>query len=223
MKVRALVSRTGLTLVFLVLTVLLVKGLFTWGGSLEVLSGVVTRQALPLLLMAVALGTDAMSLSIGIGMRGVSWREVARVSLVIGIFHVLMPLAGAAGGFYFGLFAGEIAHWIGAGIVAFIGVRMIWGCLGNKQTMSSNWTLSGVPLLMLALSVSLDALSVGFSLGAFGYNIFITSLVFGVFGAGMTALGLLFGSRLGKLIGDRGELLGGAVLIILALHMLLER
>ncbi|MTI93972.1 MAG: manganese efflux pump [Firmicutes bacterium] len=172
--------------------------------------------------MAVALGTDAMSLSVGIGLRGVSRQDVLRVSFVVGLFHIIMPLAGIVLGHLFGLLVGELARWLGALIVAFIGARMIWGCLGTKECLSANWVLSGLPLMLLAGSVSMDALSVGFSLGAFGYNVFLASAIFGLFGAAMTGLGLVFGSRLGDCVGDRAELIGGGVLVILAIHMLLE-
>lgn len=222
MKYKASLSRVAIILITLVLLLILINRLYAWGWALEVLGGVLTKQILPLLLVAAALGTDAMSLSIGIGLRGVSWREVVRVSLVIGLFHVLMPLVGTAGGHFFGMFAKGVAHWVGAGIVAYIGIRMIWNCFQKEQSLTANWTLSGLPLLMLALSVSIDALSVGFSLGTFGYSIYVTSFIFGLFGAAMTAIGLLFGSSLGKLFGGQSELIGGGVLIFLALHMFFE-
>jgi len=215
-------SRAGLVLIVLAILTVLLNSILSRDGVLAVLSGTVSRQLIPLLLMGAALGTDAMSLSIGIGLRGVSWRDVIRVSAVIGIFHIVMPLVGALAGHYFGLFVGSLAVWIGAAIVAFIGVRMIWGCVGSGDAGPCSWKLTGFSLLMLATGVSIDALSVGFSLGTFGYSIYVTSVVFGIFGAAMTAIGLLFGSRLGKFIGDRGELVGGCVLIILAVHMLFE-
>lgn len=221
-------KNSGLASAFSVLVVLglllvLVNKLWLWGGAMETLGGLLTQsQLLPLLLMAVALGTDAMSLSIGIGLRGVSTRDVLRISSVVGIFHVLMPLLGIVLGHLFGLLVGEIARWLGALIVAFIGGRMIWGCLGRKECLATNWVLTGMPLLLLAGSVSMDALSVGFSLGAIGYNVLVAAAVFGLFGALMTGLGLVFGDRLGNCVGDRAELVGGGVLIILAIHMLTE-
>lgn len=217
MKFRTSFQWAGVILI-IVLLLLLINRLFTWGDSMAVLSGIISPRIIPLLLMAAALGTDAMSLSIGIGLRGINWQDVIRVSSVIGVFHIIMPLAGSVGGHYFGLIAGDIARWVGAGIVAFIGIRMLWGCLVRKECPSVQ-AISGLPLIALAIGVSLDALSVGFGLGAFGYNIYVSALIFGVFGGTMTAAGLMFGSRLGKELGDRGELLGGSVLIILALHM----
>ena len=49
---------------------------------------------LVILIMAVALGLDAFSLGIGIGMKGIRLRDVLRISLVTALFHVIMPLIG---------------------------------------------------------------------------------------------------------------------------------
>lgn len=180
-------------------------------------------QVLALLLMAAALGTDAMTLAIGIGLRGVSWREGLKASLVIGLFHVIMPLIGSWAGGYLSRVAGEIARATGAGIVAVIGIRMIWGCLKTgDEGREFQIKLSGLPLLLLALSVSMDALSVGLGLGALGYNIYLTAMLFGVFGAGMTAAGLFMGNKMGTFLGKYGEAVGGGVLIIIAIKMFLE-
>lgn len=222
MKHRLRLSRTGVIIVLLVLLVLLINRLRIWSGALAALSGTSPRQFLPLLLMAAALGTDAMSLSVGIGLRGVTLREVLRLSAVIGLFHVLMPLIGAWGGRYLGQVAGAPARWVGAAVVAFIGVRMIRDCLANGDGNKCQYILAGFPLLVLAVSVSIDALTVGFCLGTWGFNIFAAAALFGLFGAAMTAAGLLFGTKIGRLIGDRGGVLGGCVLVALAVHMLLE-
>lgn len=179
-------------------------------------------KILTLLLLAAALGTDAMSLAIGLGLRGITRREGFQVSMVIGLFHIIMPLVGTAGGMYFSQRAGGIARIIGAAIVAVIGLRMIWGCLRAEGKEEERLQLTGFSLLILAFCVSVDALSVGLGLGAFGYNVWFTSLLFGIFGAGMTALGLFLGIKMFTFAGKYGELLGGGVLVVLALKMFWE-
>lgn len=219
---RKQITRGPLLLMASLLLILLINRLWRFALVLEAIGGGVTHQLGPLVLMGAALGTDAMSLSIGIGLRGVSRRDIFRVSTVVGVFHVLMPLLGLGLGQISGLLIGTYARWLGAAVVAWIGFRMIRGCIGFRECQASNWVLTGIPLLLLAASVSLDALSVGFSLGVFGYNVLVSALVFGVFGSLLTALGLLFGGNLGHWLGNRAELFGGGVLIILALHMFLE-
>lgn len=45
-----------------------------------------TGQALTILVMAVALGMDAFSLGIGIGLKGVRLYDILKLSTLIGIF-----------------------------------------------------------------------------------------------------------------------------------------
>lgn len=59
-------------------------------------------ELLTIALMAAALGMDAFSLGIGIGMRGVRSMEIFRISLLVALFHFVMPLLGIVAGQYAG-------------------------------------------------------------------------------------------------------------------------
>lgn len=49
-------------------------------------------QIVTITIMAVALGMDAFSLGVGIGMKGIRLLHVLQMSLLIAVFHMLMPL-----------------------------------------------------------------------------------------------------------------------------------
>ncbi len=55
-------------------------------------TGMHTGQLFTLLIIALALGMDAFSLGVGIGMRGIRLRDIIKLSVVIAIFHIVMPL-----------------------------------------------------------------------------------------------------------------------------------
>jgi hypothetical protein len=76
--------------------------------------------------IAVALGADAFSLALGLGMGGPSQRAVLRTSFTVGIFHIFMPLAGLLVGSVLGVMAGRVATWIGGVILVILGLKMIW-------------------------------------------------------------------------------------------------
>ena len=44
-----------------------------------------------ILLIAVALGADAFSLALGIGLKTITPKRAWEVALIIGLFHVFMP------------------------------------------------------------------------------------------------------------------------------------
>jgi putative Mn2+ efflux pump MntP len=198
-----------------------------------------------LLLIALALGTDAFSLSIGIGMRGVRNRQVLLLSVTVLLFHVFMPLIGVVLGQILGEMVGRYAAWIGAGVIILIGLKMIRQALlpqeqvlsfsqlgrGERASLSKssncasnsklkNSSLEGWGLIILGLSVSLDALSAGLGLGALSVQrLQVTVGVIGIAAGLMTATGLIFGRYLGQWFGTRAELVGGLVLVAVGIKL----
>jgi manganese efflux pump family protein len=180
-------------------------------------------EVLTLLLMALALGMDAFSLGIGMGMLRLRWREISRISLTIGIFHVIMPLIGMGVGLFLAREIGDVTKWIGSLLLIGLGLHMIWNSLkgeGDESEMRASNKTTGIGLLLFAMSVSIDSLSVGFSLGTFGANVVLAVTLFGICGALMAALGLAIGRRVSHLLGEYGEVIGGVVLVVFGIKFL---
>ena len=76
-------------------------------------------------------------------------------------------------------------------------------------------------VVVLGLSVSVDALAVGFGLGTTKFPIFYTVITTGIVAGIMTGLGWLGGKYFSEFFGKRAQALGGALLILLAIKMLL--
>ncbi|HOV79205.1 MAG TPA: manganese efflux pump MntP family protein [Bacillota bacterium] len=169
---------------------------------------------LTLLVLAVALGTDAFSLCVGIGLAGVKRRQILLISATVFTFHVFMPLTGWFLGEFTGSLLGRTAAAIGSLLLVYLGVRMVYHTLQNKGTAelhAVNFNTWG--LFLLGSGVSLDALSVGFTLGARQADLVLTAGVIGVVAGVMTAGGLIFGRFLGSWVGKRAQLVGGLVLV----------
>jgi manganese efflux pump family protein len=177
-------------------------------------------QTLTILLMAAALGMDAFSLSLGIGIRGVRLLHVAKISMTIAIFHVIMPLVGFFTGKYVSTLLGDVAVMIGGGLLIALGIHMIYSSIRGDNVQSINLgSLFG--LLAFAMSVSVDSLSVGVSMGMFASDLFLTVLLFGVFGGIMSATGMLIGRGVSRIVGEYGEALGGAILLAFGIMFLI--
>lgn len=186
------------------------------------------------LLVSVALGIDAFSVAIGIGLLGVKIREIFLVSGVVSVFHIFMPLIGLYLGAYLGNIAGPIAGTIGALVLLAIGLNTIWDSLrgwhvlkssaiqGSSKTNGAIINIkSPVSLLLMAASVSLDALTVGFGLGTLKVDLFLTVITMGIVAGLMTAAGMVFGKGLNKAVGDKAELIGGIILVLIGLKLLI--
>lgn len=183
------------------------------------------------LLVSVALGIDALSVALSIGLAGVNRREIIMVSGAVTTFHVFMPLLGLSLGHYLGQIAGPLASAIGALVLITIGTSTIWKSLRELGIFGRSPAEGGAPafadmsnpisLVLMAASVSLDALTVGFGLGTLKVDLFLTVVTMGVVAGIMAGLGLIFGRRLNVAFGERAEILGGVILIIIGLKLLL--
>lgn len=182
--------------------------LFQWG------------QFLTLLMIAFALGMDAFSLGIGVGMVGIRLREIVRVSITIGLFHIIMPILGIAVGAYLSDLIGDIAVSIGGGVLMLLGAHMLWNGFGKGDHKSVLRT-TGFGLLLFAFSVSLDALTVGVSFGLMEVNKILAISLFGLMGAAMSYCGLLLGRSVGGWLGEYSEIIGGLILFGFGLKFVL--
>lgn len=186
------------------------------------------------LLVAGALGTDAFSLAVSMGLvRGRS-KQIYLFPFIVAVLHVLMPLIGLWLGALLGKVAGKLAVTIGGIVLVLIGLHMLKEALGNESKEENGKSffypskgakpriLTGIgAMVLVAISVSLDALTAGLGLGAMKANLILTVITFGVVAGLMTMLGLAFGQRLGRLLGQKAQLIGGMILIVIGISMFL--
>ncbi|RKN78822.1 manganese efflux pump MntP family protein [Paenibacillus ginsengarvi] len=179
-----------------------------------------TGQLITIIVMAIALGMDAFSLGIGIGLRGIRLLDILKISFVIGLFHVIMPLAGMFMGHYVGSLLGDVATITGGALLILLGAHMIFSSFKGPEVRAfDHRTFLG--LIVFALTVSIDSMSVGVSLGIFATDIAFTVLMFGGFGGVMSVCGLLLGRHAGSWIGDYGEAVGGVILLAFGIRFLI--
>ena len=183
-----------------------------------------------ILLFAVALGMDAFSMAVSVGMRGISTAKGGQISLTVAILHIVLPLVGIYLGGVLGSVAGNIASYIGAAVLIFLGAKMIYeefrpgepdelnGNEGNGRVAVNS--ISGWQLIVLPVSVSIDSLSIGFSLGTFGVTkMLLITGTFGLVAGVMTIAGLLLGVWAGHMF-NKTSIVGGGILLILGFKML---
>lgn len=171
------------------------------------------------LLLAVALGMDAFSACLGIGLNGLRLRKIVMISLLIGFFHALMPFLGILIGDFINEVVGQIAV-ISSGIVLIvIGLEMIsWLFFPSSKELKPPQRFG---LLLFVLSVSLDSFTVGLSLGMVGLRVAFTLLVFAGVAASMSFAGLILGKKIQMVVGQYGRVIGGVILLVFGLKFIL--
>ncbi|NLW44010.1 MAG: manganese efflux pump [Syntrophomonadaceae bacterium] len=185
--------------------------------------------------VAVALGLDAFSVAMGLGLSGVSRYYRTRFIGTVALLHVAMPLLGLYLGLAAGTFMGKWAAIAGAVVLAYIGFQMIREGLREFQTAvriseareklllkEPETTLGGwASILVLGFSVSIDALAVGFGLGTARVPILYTVVTTGIVAGVMTGAGWMGGKYFSDLVGKRAQAAGGILLILMAIKMLM--
>lgn len=175
-------------------------------------------QSLSLIMMAIALGMDAFSVGLGMGLQVLRLKRIFFIGITIGIFHIVMPFIGILlGQFISGKMEGLAV--IGGGFLLFgLGIHMILQTLQKEQ--KAQLKPIGLGLLLFALSVSLDSFSVGLSLGMSGVKTLVAIILFGLSSMVLTWSGLLLGRKARGLLGVYSELCGGSILCAFGLHFI---
>lgn len=176
-------------------------------------------ELITLIIMAFALGMDAFSVGLGMGMFKLRLRQIFKIGITIGLFHIWMPLLGMIAGRFLSEKFGDFAAYCGGGLLIVLGVQMLWSCF--KEDESTFITPVGLGLLVFALSVSLDSFSVGLTLGIYGAKTVLVLTCFGIGATILTWIGLLVGRKVQGWLGTYSEALGGSILLAFGLKLLL--
>jgi len=170
---------------------------------------------LALLLVAASLGLSNFAASVGIGVAGVDRGARLRVGIVFGLFETGMPVLGLLLGHGLAHALGHAARWIGSGLLIATGLYALRQAVTQHEADETR-AVPGPPtgrLLITGIALSIDNLAVGFALGTYHVSLALAAIVVGAVSVAMSLVGLELGSRLGARTGERGELVGGLVLI----------
>jgi manganese efflux pump family protein len=176
------------------------------------------------LILAFSLSLDAMAVALALSAAGHlgNIRAKFRIAFHFGLFQFLMPVAGWAVGARIEPYIASSDHWIAAGLLAFVAVRMIRSAYGPVDTREANDPSRGWTLVTLATATSIDALAVGLGLAALRISVWYPSVVIGLITFVLSTLAILLGQRVGSHFGKRGQIVGGIVLLLIALKIVVS-
>ena len=165
-----------------------------------------------ILLIDISLSMDAFSLALVYGIQGMNKKQKLLLSIIVGIYHFIMPLIGLS----FGSILNNIniisIDIIASLILIYIGIDLI---ISNSKK-EDRLEITKIGFIIFGLSVSLDSLTVGIGLKAITNNYLISSIVFSISSLVFTYSGLLLGNLIGSKIGTYSKLIGGIILIFIA-------
>ncbi len=166
-----------------------------------------------IILIAVSLSMDAFSLSLLYGTLNLSKKDIISLSIIVGIYHFIMPLLG----FIIGYAIHIESHIIIFILLTIIGLQMIF----NKNEEEVHY-MSYKDKFLFGLAVSLDSFSVGIVFSTITTNYIISALIFALFSFTFTMLGLKIGKQMNNKFGKISTIIGGIMLIIIGIVYLIK-
>lgn len=176
---------------------------------------------LRLLAFVLPLGLDSFAVAAAIGAAQVAgfWLRL-RASLVFVLFEAGMPLIGLALGSALARGIGQVATYLAAAAVIGIGGWMLLSRgEGDEERAARVLSNHGLALLGLGLSISLDELAIGFSIGLVHLPVSAVIVAIAVQAFVAAQLGLALGAKIAERWRDLAEKAAGLVLILLGVYL----
>jgi putative Mn2+ efflux pump MntP len=177
---------------------------------------------LRLILLVLPLGLDTFAVSAALGLRGLPPRQRVRVSLVMAGFEAAMPILGLLLGRALGHLVGSAADYVAIGVLAAVGAWMVVQD-DDEEEVAGLADQHGLMLLALGLSVSLDELAIGFTIGLLHLSLRLAVVLIGAQAFLFSQLGLRLGSHLNEAFRERAERAAGVALLALASFLAIEK
>ena len=181
------------------------------------------------IITGISLAMDAFSVSVsnGLCIKNVRFKDALKVGLFFGIAQGVMPAIGFFVGTYFRNlnFIEYIDHWIAFAILSFIGINMIREACNEIKNPEENECkkLTFKELFTQAVATSIDALAVGISFATLGnINIYFSAVTICVITFILSFFGVYIGKSVGKFLKEKAEIIGGSVLIFIVIKILVE-
>jgi manganese efflux pump family protein len=180
---------------------------------------------LKLLAFVLPLGLDSFAVAAAIGATQVTtmWQRL-RISLVFVIFEGAMPIIGLGLGAVLARGIGQIAGYLAGTAVIAIGAWMLLaGGTDDDQKAGRITTSRGLALIALGISISLDELAIGFSIGL--ARLPVTAVIVAIALQALIAaqLGLAVGAQISDHWCERAEQIAGIALVLLGAYLITEQ
>lgn len=166
------------------------------------------------IIIGISLSMDAFSLALVYGLQPISKKDKITLSLIVGIYHFFMPLVGLSISNLISNYLFIDLNILIAIIFTIIGIEMI---ISSSTDKDDKLLTSIVSFLIFGLSVSIDSLTTGLGLNIINKNYLQVSTIFAITSCSFTYAGLILGNKLNNKFGSYSTIIGGFILIILAL------
>jgi putative Mn2+ efflux pump MntP len=173
--------------------------------------------------IAVALSMDSFTVAWGVSVDQGTVHSVpaVRLSLSFGFVQGSILILGWLSGNGVARIVFSYGYWMAFIILITLGFWMI----GSKSKTERNFKAdptSGITLILLSFATSVDAFAVGFSFALIAVPILVLGLIVGLVTVILTLTGVLAGVQTRHVLPPGVEILGGTIVILVAVWILLS-
>lgn len=177
-----------------------------------------------LLAFVLPLGLDSFAVAAALGARRPTRPQRWRLSLLFVLFEGGMPLLGLAVGAPLARSIGSAADYVAAAVLVATGAWMLFGDDEDEERAAGGLLgARGWAVLALGVSISLDELAIGFTLGLAGLPVAAVIVAIAVQALVASQAGLALGARISEVWRERAERLAGLALVVLGIVLATSR
>jgi manganese efflux pump family protein len=179
---------------------------------------------LRLLALVLPLALDTFAVAAALGVAGLSPSQRLRVSLVFAGFEAGMPLIGVAIGHALGDAVGSLADYVASAALVVLGTYLIFSDDDDEaEKVATLWRIHGLAIVGLGISISLDELAIGFSIGLLRLPLIWAIVLIGAQAFVAAQIGVRVGNRVSERVREHLEHAAGVALITLGIVFLVAR
>lgn len=172
-------------------------------------------QTLTIILIALSISADAFSLALAYGLIDVNNKQL-HISLLVGLFHFIMPLIGM----YIGSFFINTLPINPKFLISVIFIFILFEMIKSFEDKQESFNINFCNIFLFAFLVSIDSFTIGLGLIYITTVPFRACVVFSVFSMFFTYLGFNIGRFISKRIGKISKIIGIILMSLLIMYYL---
>lgn len=178
-----------------------------------------THDVLLLLALLIPLTLDTFIVSTALGLAGLKKEHHLRTSLILAVFEAGMPGLGVLLGRVVSGFAGHYATYVAAAVIGIAGLILLKPQSAKEEVKQAKLLSQthGWAIINLGISISIDELALGLSLGLLHVPLLLAVVLIGLQAFVASQLGLRLGEKLNTKFREHAEKLAGILLVVIAI------
>lgn len=174
------------------------------------------------ILFGISLAVDASVISMAntLKNKNLKFTKIVVMASIFAFFQFIMPMISYFVGSTILSYTYKYIPYITLTLLSYLGLKMIYEGINKKEDLKKYEKLNFFDIIIQGVATSIDALTVGFSLSSEGFfSALITTLIIAIVTFILCIVGGILGKKSSKFLGNKAEIIGGIILIVVGLEM----